>query len=260
MWKTEKDFAKYIMSKMKDVGMIPVRVETPATVNGFPDLYVMGRADDYFIEFKNKPSSSIQGVSDELSVPWRPGQQAFAMQYMASHMKNIHSKWDGHVIYKCTWTFMGMRDGAVFIRMMNYHEGNRVHKYKDPDVFVFTTDDLKLLNIEYFLRTHSQVVVPKSRDTPKFTEDLAVYINRAMKYYMEDVFASASCDIDYPMCEDYLSTLTEHMEDGEYFWDKEYSFDDKKRMYLKVARYVAQEAWGAYHTWLRNTSSAPERF
>jgi len=103
------------------------------------------------------------------------------------------------------------------------------------------------------------VVVPKSVDTSTYTESLAVYVNRAMKHYMEDVFASASCDIDYPMCEDYLPSLTEHM-DEDYFWNKEYSFDDKKRLYLKVARYVAQEAWSTYHVWLRNTPSTPERF
>ena len=78
-WTNEEELGKFLMRKLNSCGMKPIRIETAATLNGMPDMYVMGKGFDYFIELKNMPHTSIN--SKQFKIQWRPGQQAFALEY-----------------------------------------------------------------------------------------------------------------------------------------------------------------------------------
>ena len=145
MWNKEQDFSRYIIGKLKRAGCNPIRVESGTTGVGFPDLYVMGLGD-YFIELKNVKYS----IDDyKWKIPWRAGQQAWAQTYRQYHTSKSGAK--------CTWTFVGMTDGVVFIRMSKFAENNTVYAGNNPDVFRYSFYKLRNLNLGEFLQAHSQV-------------------------------------------------------------------------------------------------------
>ena len=147
MWDKEKDFAKYIMTKLKNEGTDCTRIETGSTTNGMPDLWIQVSDDDYFIELKNihhdLPAICDIEVASEI-IPWRPGQQAWALRYKAHHKS------------KCSWTVVGMNDGVIFIRMEKHFENDLI-KYRDPCIFFFKKSTLKTLNFSMFFQLHTYI-------------------------------------------------------------------------------------------------------
>lgn len=141
MWRSEKDFGKYIMQRLKAKGMTAYRVETGMTTVGMPDLYAMGGGDDYFIEFKNMPKASI--AKGKWKIPWREGQQMWAAEYRRTHMTSARTK--------CTFTFVGMSDGVLLLRMGSLFEGNYAEE-GHPDVWTFALSEFGKLDLYAWLR------------------------------------------------------------------------------------------------------------
>lgn len=200
MWVTEKQFCNYIMSKLKSVGFQPIRVESASTISGMPDLYVLGNRDDYFIELKNMKNKSIK--DGEWKIPWRPGQQAWAQQYNM-HMFNYFPDCAKN---KFSWTFVGLKDGALLIRMENYISTAMVFSNEHVNshfVFVFNKDELRKLDLALFLTTHSYMCVPMiHKDDTWYT-----YINRCMVYMLRYIFHVSEDEVDYPTPEMYFDNI-----------------------------------------------------
>lgn len=113
MYNTEHDFSKAFCSKLKKAGMFVTRIESHGTGNGIPDLFVAGMGWNYWVELKNMPDKSI--YSKVLTVPWRPGQIPWALQYfntMCTH--------------NCL-TIVACCDGVVIIPMICAFEKHKVY-------------------------------------------------------------------------------------------------------------------------------------
>ena len=197
MWNTEKVFGKYVMMKLKNVGMTPIRIESASTISGMPDIYVMGR-HDYFIELKNMKDKSIN--SSSWKIEWRPGQQAWAQQYAAAHTVRVGKEF---IKTKCSWTFVGLKDGVLLIRMENYKPDAKVYA-DDANVFMFTTDEFRILDLFWFLRTHSQVALPILRNNMTW----GCFLHNAMQYNLNECeLGNHYYDIDYPAPTDFVHEL-----------------------------------------------------
>lgn len=132
----EKDFVRSLRRKLKNENAVSYCIETGLTCKGFPDLYVLTLDDDFLIEVKvvNKPLPA-----KEVTIPWRAGQQAWALNYAARHHRRKH-----------TWTFVKFEDRYVLIKMSTLWDKNKinlVHK----DVHVLTESDWHKFKISPFL-------------------------------------------------------------------------------------------------------------
>lgn len=147
MWQTEKEFGKYLMGKLKKEGCDCMRVETASTIVGCPDLWVQFYGDDCFIELKNihhdLPANSDLHIATE-NIPWRPGQQAWAARYKMYHLN------------KYSWTFVGMNDGMLAIKMEHIFSYNTI-EYADPCIHIFNKRDLRDLVISRLLRNNTYI-------------------------------------------------------------------------------------------------------
>lgn len=141
MWRSEKLFGQYILRKLKAQGFDTFRVETGMTTVGMPDVYAMGGGADWWIELKNMQKSSIK--SAYWRVPWRSGQQMWALSY-----------WRCLKGRKCSWTFVGLKDGVLIVRMGSLKEDNIV-RAEDKDAFVFSLADFAKLNLGRWLIEHA---------------------------------------------------------------------------------------------------------
>lgn len=131
MWDTEAKFSHAIMNKLKSIGFDCMRIETGSTTTGCPDLWIQGHGDDFFIEFKNIKTASIH--DKEVKIPWRPGQQAWATRYRMFHAGK-----------KCSYTFAGLSDGWIAIKMNNVFNNNIV-QMNDENVFINPDNIIKIL-------------------------------------------------------------------------------------------------------------------
>ena len=113
MYNTEHDFSKALCSKLKKAGMFVTRIESHGTGNGIPDLFVAGVGWDCWIELKNMPDKSI--YSKVLTVPWRPGQIPWALQYFNTVCT-----------HNCL-TIVACCDGVVIIPMICAFEKHKVY-------------------------------------------------------------------------------------------------------------------------------------
>lgn len=197
MWNNEKLFGKYVMMKLKNVGMTPIRIESASTISGMPDIYAMGR-HDYFIELKNMKDKSIN--SSSWKIEWRPGQQAWAQQYAAAHTVHVGKEF---IKTKCSWTFVGLKDGVLLIRMEDYIPDAKVYA-DNANVFMFTTDEFRILDLFWFLRTHSQVALPILRNNMTW----GCFLHNAMQYNLNECeLGNHYYDIDYPAPTDFVHEL-----------------------------------------------------
>ena len=153
MWKTEKDFSKYVMNKLKAECADCCRIETPATGVGIPDLWVQCFGDDFFIELKNihhdLPAKFDMKDVREI-IPWRPGQQAWAYRYKMYHTVAGKSK--------CSWTLVGMNDGMIAIRMDKLYENDCI-SYYDDGIMVFNKGELKSIKLSALLFKESYIKI-----------------------------------------------------------------------------------------------------
>lgn len=203
MWSTEKQFGKMIMNKMKQEGLVPIRIETAQTVSGMPDMYVLGHnSNDWFIELKN-----IKGKINSKcwKIPWRPGQQAWAQQYATCHIRGICKEF---LSVKYSWTFVGLDDGVLLIRMSCYRNDAKVLA-DDYSVFKFSLSEFKKLSLQWFLRTHSQVI------TPILHKDMTwgQLVYRQLKFDIEEVLGHRYLDVDIPAPEDVIDEVAPELKD-----------------------------------------------
>ena len=113
MYNTEYDFSKAFCSKLKKAGMFVTRIESHGTGNGIPDLFVAGMGWNCWVELKNMPDKSI--YSKVLTVPWRPGQIPWALQYFNTVC-----------MHNCL-TIVACCDGVVIIPMICAFEKHKVY-------------------------------------------------------------------------------------------------------------------------------------
>lgn len=150
MYNTEKEFSKALMHKLKSEGYHCSRIETATTITGIPDLFIMGNGDDFFIELKNNKQVTLnKGI---YKVPWRAGQQAWALQYQLAHKTGC--------ITKHTWTIMSVKDGIIFIRMDKYREDN-IANLADDSVFIFTDKEFREMCLMHFLTSNTYIIDTK---------------------------------------------------------------------------------------------------
>ena len=120
MWKNEQMFTRFIKTKLALAGYDCYRIESHTTANGIPDMFIIGKGDSNFIEFKNMPAASVHDKS--WKVQWRPGQQAFMLKYMLGHSQVYRDI----KVFKCCWTLCGMKDGYIAILHKKIFENNIV--------------------------------------------------------------------------------------------------------------------------------------
>jgi len=180
MWRNEKAFVGHVMQKLKGVGFVPQRIESASTVPGFPDMYVLGLclSDGYFIEFKNMKDKSI---TDTIwRVPWRAGQQAWAQEYRRGHELAVRGDF---YMNKYSWTFVGLKDGVLLIRMYKLFKDNVVEHVPDAqDIFIFSDEEFARLNIRHFLMAHSYSVIPSILGAPTWGDYLLKQFDLILRY------------------------------------------------------------------------------
>ena len=241
MWDTEKKFGTYIMDKLKREGIIPIRIESASTVTGMPDLYVLGHNNDWFIELKNLRGKTIKGT--HWRIPWRPGQHAWAQQYVAHHTQRAGNQF---LSSKYSWTFAGLKDGVLLIRM-SAHNNNNVMLADDYAIFKFTLDEFKELNLHWFLRTHSQVVTPILHKGMTW----GAYIYLQMKFDIEEVIVNHYHNINIPAPADIINEIAPELADKLTTEITSYEWCDSKFMGW-VQRKIAQKACAIYRQYLDN--------
>lgn len=141
MFKTEKDFGKFIMQIFKSQGYNCMRIESASTITGCPDLWVQGMGDDFFIELKNH--NSINMNKDTVRVQWRQGQQAWALGYIDHH----HRVHDNAITAKVSWTFVATGDDYIVMIPMNKLYPTSTVAMSDPDLIKVSKHDAKYIPV-----------------------------------------------------------------------------------------------------------------
>ena len=157
MYQTEKEFVKVVSMKLKKQGADTMLVETAGTTVGCPDMFVQAAGEDWWIEFKN-----IRTVKDstKLQVPWRPGQQAWALNYRRAHTQ-AHSQ--EYKAIKCSWTFIAAADMIWLVRMDKVYADNVVLAV-DSSNLVLDKQQFNNINLVKFLYERSYILVPSVKD------------------------------------------------------------------------------------------------
>lgn len=213
MFNTEKDFGHMIMNKLKRQGYSCMRIESASTITGCPDLWTQGSGHDFFIELKNNKNVGVPARCDihcasPLRVPWRQGQQAWAAQYAARHTRIVN---DSVVFKKYSWTFMGLYDDAVAIRMHHVFDDSYV-QFDDADMFILSD----INSLHDMLCAHSYDAVTKVYDTREETYyEYAKAI--AMIHRPDDWF-----DVDIPAGSDMIGWTKRAVRDCVYRLCKEH--------------------------------------
>lgn len=179
MYISEKAFCSSVIKKLKKEGTDYYRVETGSTCCGFPDLYVMTRGIDCFVELKNDKKATLD--TWQLKVDWRPGQQTFARKYAVNSV--VHR--NGSNIVKFTWTFVSVADGVIAIRMDSMCPDNIV--FTDAkNIWKFGVREWRGLNLSLFLRVHTAIChVPIATDDSEETYKKQFAEEIASLYYKE---------------------------------------------------------------------------
>ena len=140
MYNTEHDFSKAFCTKLKKAGLFVTRIESHGTGNGIPDLFVAGTGWNCWIELKNMSDKSI--YSKVLTVPWRPGQIPWTLQYFNT---------------TCTrncLTIVAVSDGVIIIPMIQAFKERKVH-----DPIGITWKDWNKINVKRVLNAMSTFIV-----------------------------------------------------------------------------------------------------
>jgi len=109
--KSEQQFSKSLLGALKRAGINCYRIESGETAVGIPDIYCITL--DCWLELKNDRyhNKNVKYID----VHWRPGQQAFAVQYFEAHKHK-----------KCTFTIVRLADSIAVIPMTKYFKNNHV--------------------------------------------------------------------------------------------------------------------------------------
>lgn len=133
MYNNEAAFSKALTAKLTKAGYSVTRIESHATGNGIPDMFVQGYGNDFWIELK---SSTKSHNKDCVTVNWRPGQQGWSMEYYSFHARK-----------KQTLTLMSDANGLFIVPMTAYFPRNKVIKpwfisYNDLSLYCNAAVDL----------------------------------------------------------------------------------------------------------------------
>lgn len=197
-WNTEKDFGKFVIDKLKSEGLHTMRIESASTITGCPDMYVQGAGDDYFIELKNVKLN----VRDKCTVPWRPGQQAWALSYLMNH-ESAMTKYAFK--QKHSWTFVGCSDKVLLIRMDSYIKDNVVYTVWS-NVYEYSIDEFKSMSLKAFLEMYTYSVKVCMPALLKRRESCTIPYPELVAYYMDrytEIFAGNDwhyIDVEPPEC------------------------------------------------------------
>lgn len=126
---TEKDCVKKLRARLKHEGYTSYCIETGLTVKGFPDLFIEGKGNDCFVEVKylNRKNPIKQ-------IPWRPGQQKWALDYYNAHNKK-----------KCSLTVVFTQSLVYVVQMKTFWSSNYV-TLPHPDIQVYHETAFRALN------------------------------------------------------------------------------------------------------------------
>lgn len=119
-YKNEAAFSRALSDALRKQGAIVTRIETGMTSQGVPDMFVQFADDDIWLELKNMPSLVMADILDKgfVKVQWRPGQQAWAMNYYRKHDRK-----------KCTLTVVAGANHFFVIRMDRLWSNNKVMEH-----------------------------------------------------------------------------------------------------------------------------------
>lgn len=109
---TENQFSNSLLRKLKRKGIDCTRIESHGTGNGIPDLFIQGNGWDCWLELKCDDKQNIYQPS--FNVAWRPGQQAWMMNYYIHHENK-----------KCCYTLMHVTGGMVLIPHTKIYKNNK---------------------------------------------------------------------------------------------------------------------------------------
>lgn len=215
-WNIEKDFGKFVIDKLNKEGMHVMRIESASTITGCPDMYVHGAGDDYFIELKNVK----QNINDSVKVPWRPGQQAWAVQYALSHTSSMD-----RYTYKVkhSWTFLATSNKVLLIRMDAYISSSIIYTAM-TNVYEYNIDEFKCMSIKTFLQMYTYTVqvnmkkylARRPSGTVPYIELVAHYLDKYLQIHMGyeyepiDVFMPELEDEDIIITQDNSNKLIPH--------------------------------------------------
>lgn len=115
MYVNEQAFSKALCARLKKEGFMVQRMETHGTGVGVPDIYAVGHGFAVWLELKVHETNSI--FMNKVKVPWRPGQQAWHLDYR-SHMHCT----------RCVLTLMSCKDGVIVVPMDQVYDKSVVIK------------------------------------------------------------------------------------------------------------------------------------
>lgn len=142
MYDSEAKFVAALKKRLNNVGWDVQRLESSMTGVGIPDMFVQGHGTDCFIEAKNIKSKM---PTVKFTVPWRPGQVAWALDYERAH----------HFTKRC-WTVCAFNDGVLWLMVTRkYYDENRI-RMDNPFLFKFTWDEFRALDLTDFLVTNNE--------------------------------------------------------------------------------------------------------
>ena len=153
-------FSKSLSGKLKREGFDVIRIESHDTGNGIPDMFIQGFGYDFWVELKSDPK--LKPNLNKIKVDWRPGQQAWALNYYYMHVK-----------YKQTLTLVKASEGYYIVPMIQHYKDNIVI---DP-IWVENIGEFKYLLI---ILTHNEQWLSKSGTYREA-------INAWMDYWFPDV-------------------------------------------------------------------------
>lgn len=205
MYKTEKDFYnKSIHPKLKEHFKC-VRLESRATHTGIPDVLIMGDGINTFIELKVLPNKSIH--DNNIKVPWRPGQLAFAAEYFIVNTTKKFIEGVSCIKVSYSWTAVAMKDGVILVKhgmqnsvdMMNIG-ANLLNAIKPTYVFKYTWEQWRQLNLIYFIRLYTNEYVLGDLFTFSKYADILIADNVSFVYG----------HLDLPADDEWDSNIKEH--------------------------------------------------
>lgn len=184
MWQTEKQFSNFVLKKLRNKGFNCTRIESASTSSGFPDVYMMGYGEDFFLEFKNTPA--IKPVGGLYKIPWRPGQVKFGLEYMYNHIQIVHELFSA---VKYSWTIVGGNNRIYMIRMVENYAANYDNAVPVDSNNLFIANDTN--DMTDILMAHSRMLRPRpmfSENSIEWNEYVFVMIKCYERFFGESEF------------------------------------------------------------------------
>lgn len=107
----ESQLSEVLCALLRKEHFFVQRIESAETTRGIPDLYVRTKQREWWIELKNMKHITIN--QQLWTIPWRPGQQSWPIQYARASGQY-------------TVTFCALRDGFLWIPMLRRWKDNVV--------------------------------------------------------------------------------------------------------------------------------------